>query len=399
MVFDKTGTITHGVPSVARVCIMEEGYDSVGRSLATLLAIAASAESSSEHPLATAIVKFSKEVLGLQQVTGKAADFQVVPGCGLRARVSCVDTMVERGHKGEAVGRYVSWREKVGAEGELELSGAQIDCSVTKQGQFIPIARGDSLIDLQGGEERGTAERDIAYNVLVGNREWMVRNGVEIWGQVETKMEREEEMGRTAVVLAVEGRVMMVLGIADTVKPEASLTVYALKKAGLEVMLLTGDNKKTAAAIARQCGISRVYAEVLPSHKVAKIKHLQEKGHKVAMVGDGVNDSPALAQADIGIAIGSGTDVAVEAADVVLIRNDLLDVVACLDLSKKTVRRIWCNFLFASVYNLVGIPVAAGVFSPWNFKLQPWMGSAAMALSRYSCPLNSSVSISFFCAV
>lgn len=351
VMFDKTGTITNGVPLVTRVLVL---WEVARMPLRKILAVVGTAEANSEHPLGLAVAKHCKEELD-STVLGYCHDFQAVPGCGISCRVSHVEHLMQ----------------------------------TPGQEHFIlPGATTDESSLLPAGENTSTDE-GLSYSVIIGNREWMSRNGHHIGADIDAAMSSHETKGQTAILVAIDGMLCAMIAIADTVKAESALAVHTLNNMGIEVVMITGDNKRTAKAIASQVGIKKVFAEVLPSHKVAKVQDLQEKGLCVAMVGDGVNDSPALARADVGIAIGTGTDVAIEAADIVLIRNDLLDVVASIELSKKMVQRIRINFVFALIYNLLGVPIAAGVFMPVGLVLQPWMGSAAMALSSVSVVCSS----------
>jgi P-type Cu2+ transporter len=202
-------------------------------------------------------------------------------------------------------------------------------------------------------------------------------------------MEKLAGEGKTAVLVAGQGRVKGVIGLADLVKKESRQAVVRLREMGLRVVLITGDNAQTAAAAAKELGIDEFHAEVLPHLKSGKIRQLQSQGRKVAMVGDGINDAPALAQADIGIAIGAGTDLALEAADVVLVNNDPRDVVDVLALSRITQRKMVENLAWATGYNVLAIPLAAGAFYGFGILLPPALGAVLMSLSTVIVAVNA----------
>jgi Cu+-exporting ATPase len=232
--------------------------------------------------------------------------------------------------------------------------------------------------------------------VLVGSRGLLTSHSVVLDDGVEETMQTLENDGKTAMLVSIDKQLAGVIAVADTVKPESIIAIKAMQSMGLDVWMVTGDNERTANAIAREVGINHVFAEVLPEDKAKKVKTLQEEGKIVAMVGDGINDSPALAQADVGIAIGAGTDVAIETADMVLMRSDLRDVVTAIDLSKTTFNRIKLNFVWAFGYNAAGIPLAAGIFIPmiraafgYTFMLPPAIAGLAMALSSVSVVTSS----------
>lgn len=307
IVFDKTGTITEGKPTVTDVIALE------GISKKALLQLTASAEKNSEHPLGQAIVHGAEDA-GLALIASE--NFESLTGRGIEAEIN--DRTVLAGNR--------------------------------------------KLMD----------ERDISLTALEKASDYLA------------------DEGKTPMYVALDGKLAGIVAVADVVKHSSKAAIESLHRMGIEVAMITGDNKKTAEAIARQVGIDRVLSEVLPQDKSNEVKKLQVEGRKVAMVGDGINDAPALAQADIGIAIGSGTDVAMESADIVLMRSDLMDVPTAINLSKKTILNIKQNLFWAFGYNTIGIPIAAGVLHMFGGPLlNPIFAAAAMSLSSVSVLTNA----------
>ncbi|AXV41053.1 heavy metal translocating P-type ATPase [Methanobacterium sp. BAmetb5] len=270
----------------------------------------------------------------------------------------------------------------------LELAASVESNSQHPLAKAIVTKARDNDLNLHKAEEfntfggKGVSANVGRKNVLIGNRTLLNDNGIPIQDTEEEIISKLEEEGKTAVLMAVDNLLSGILGVADTLKENTPQAISELKKMGLEVVMITGDNKRTAKAIANKIGIDQVMAGVLPEDKSAEVKRLQDKGEVVAFVGDGINDAPALAQADVGIAIGGGTDVAIESGEIVLIKNDLLDAVAGVQLSSKVMGRIKLNLFWAFAYNVILIPVAAGLLYPsFGITFRPEYAGLAMALS------------------
>ena len=288
----------------------------------------------------------------------------------------------------------------------IAVNGARMDdvlvlAAAAESRSEHPLARAVVAGTHERGLEPAEPERFLAavghgvsaavagHEVAVGSARHLAELGIEIAAPNGAAARLENE-GKTAIHVAVDGRLAGLIGVADPVRPEAPDAVGELKRLGLEVAILTGDNRRAAQAVAREAGIDRVLADVLPDEKIAEIRHLQDEGRRVAMVGDGINDAPALAQADIGIAIGTGTDIAMEASDMTLISGDLRKLAAPIELSRQTMRTIKQNLVGAFAYNVALIPLAAGVLYPiWGVTLDPILAAAAMAASSVTVVANA----------
>lgn len=267
---------------------------------------------------------------------------------------------------------------------EHSLAEAIVNEASKREVSTLPVSNFKAIAGY--GVEGKVSEKQ----VFLGNRKLMEKENIEIVNSVWQDIERLEGEGKTVMILGSLGKILGLIAVADTIKDSAKLGVEALQKKGIEVAMITGDNLRTANAIAEKLGIKRVLAEVLPGQKESEVAKLQNEGKVVAMVGDGINDAPALAKADIGIAMGTGTDVAIEAADITLINKDLKSVALAIDLSKKTMRTIKLNLFWAFGYNILLIPVAMGVLYPFfGLLLNPIFASVAMATSSISVVSNS----------
>lgn len=243
----------------------------------------------------------------------------------------------------------------------------------------LAVDEAASFANVPGRGIRATVQ---GREIIVGTRRMMEENGVDARRWLDAMNELEQQ-GKTAMLVAVDGVCEGIVAVADTIKPTSREAVAALRGMGIDVVMITGDNERTARAIAAEAGIDRVMAEVLPEGKAEAVRKLQADGVKVAMVGDGINDAPALATADIGMAVGTGTDVAMEAADITLMRGDLKAIADAIKMSRRTMGNIKQNLFWALGYNTIGIPVAALGF------LAPWLAGAAMAFSSVSVVLNA----------
>ncbi|MDR0426488.1 MAG: heavy metal translocating P-type ATPase [Clostridiales bacterium] len=273
--------------------------------------------------------------------------------------------------------------------GSIErLSGHPLSLPIVQRAERMGLNLGE-VADFRAVPGRGLSGVLDGVLVHAGNRALMEAQKIELL-DFAARADAFASQGKTPLYFAGDGRLLGILTVADPIKPTAKEAVEALKRRGKTVIMLTGDNERTARAVAAAAGIGRFIAGVLPGDKEAEVRRLQEAGKRVAMVGDGINDAPALARADVGVAIGAGTDVAIESADVVLLKSDLNDVAAAVDLSKSTLRIIKQNLFWAFIYNTLGIPVAAGVFYPaFHFMLDPMIAAAAMSFSSVSVVLNA----------
>jgi Cu+-exporting ATPase len=253
--------------------------------------------------------------------------------------------------------------------------------------QNIRLTKVENFESVTGKGIVGTID---GMKILLGNSKLMTDYSIDFPADSSAKADELRAMGQTVMLVAASGKPAGLVGVADTIKESAKAAIDELHRQKIEVVMMTGDNAKTAEAVAKSLGIDKVFADVLPEQKAEKVKELQAQGRVVAMAGDGVNDAPALAQADVGIAMGTGTDVAMESADITLLKGDLRGILRAKKLSEATMKNIRQNLFFAFIYNLVGVPVAAGVLYPiFGLLLSPMIASAAMTFSSVSVIVNA----------